>query len=163
MITNNKSPRRRSYQREVILEILKQLNTHPLAVDVYNTVREKLPNISLGTVYRNLELLVEIGQIKRIKPAGEPSRFDATIADHHHIICTKCGRIEDIYPNTAFTDGIIREAESSTGFHVSTYSIDFIGLCPECKPNKSRHGEKGERYAAQRVKDRKKPADRVRR
>lgn len=134
MITNIKT-RRSTQQRQVILKTLQELGTHPSAAEIYNIVRKKLSNISLGTVYRNLELLAEIGEIKKIKSTGSSSRFDASTTNHYHIICTRCGKVEDI--NIPFTAEFIREAQKLTKFDVNSYSLNFTGLCPKCKLNKS--------------------------
>ena len=85
-----------SRQREVIKDFLCTRKDHPTADVVYMNVRQKYPNISLGTVYRNLTLLSEIGEIRRLRVGDGVDHFDADTSLHHHFICSHCGRIIDL-------------------------------------------------------------------
>ncbi len=87
---------RMTKQRSVILNELRRSDLHPTADEIYQAVRKKLPRISLGTVYRNLDMLAREGLIHRIHQAGSQMRFDAHAGDHIHIRCAYCGRIHDI-------------------------------------------------------------------
>src|SRR5574340_808335 len=87
---------RRTRQREVILEELQKVKSHPTAVGLHDLVRRRLPKISLGTVYRNLELLAKAGVIRKLETAGAEARFDGNAGQHHHIRCVGCGRVDDV-------------------------------------------------------------------
>ena len=87
---------RMTRQRAVILEELRKVKTHPTADELYSIVRERLPRISLGTVYRNLDFLADTGEIRRLEAAGTTKRFDGDISWHQHVRCIHCGRIGDV-------------------------------------------------------------------
>ncbi len=120
---------RNSKQREAVLFDLRHRCDHPTAQEVYLSVKEKIPSISLATVYRNLNLLAEEGMILRIE-AGECDRFDGITADHCHFLCTDCKKISDVEPVSHIkTDRLLKEFDGE----VSGYSVMFYGLCSECK------------------------------
>lgn len=85
-----------SRQREVIMDFLKTRKDHPTADIVYTNVRQQYPNISLGTVYRNLTLLADIGEIQRLRVGDGVDHFDADISPHYHFVCTECGSVVDL-------------------------------------------------------------------
>ena len=116
-------------QRLIILEELKDCHDHPNADMVYQKVRRKLPNISLGTVYRSLEMLAEIGLVRKIDVPGSRMRFDGNLAPHHHIRCLECGLVDD-YPVRFEIDQM--EESTAAGYQVMGYNIEFFGKCPEC-------------------------------
>lgn len=122
---------RQTSQRKVILEELCKVSFHPTAADVYEMVRKKLPRISLGTVYRNLELLNECGTIQKLD-FGEPhKRFDGNISPHYHVNCAKCGRVNDVYiPQKQRLDS---EAAEATGYQIAGHQVSFSGICPACQ------------------------------
>jgi Fur family ferric uptake transcriptional regulator len=123
--------RRNTPQRRVILEELCQLNSHPTAAELYAVVRRRLPRISLGTVYRNLEVLHEEGRIRRVAFAGTETRFDGTLDPHYHVRCTECGRIEDIFSLTA--DQAPIQPEELAGFKIEGHRLEYFGTCPDCR------------------------------
>ena len=82
-------------QRQVILEEIRKVHSHPTADQVYEEVRKRLPRISLGTVYRNLDILSECGLIQRIAPVSNQMRFDGDTSSHYHVRCIHCGKVED--------------------------------------------------------------------
>ncbi len=118
-------------QRRVILEELQKTKSHPRADEIYDLVRRRLPRISLGTVYRNLELLSEEGHIMKLKPSASQKRFDGRTEPHNHIRCTRCGRLEDIplepILNTEAPLNVFN------GFVITGYRLEFLGLCPDCQ------------------------------
>lgn len=118
-------------QRRIILEELKKVKTHPTANEVYDIVRRRLPRISLGTVYRNLEILSELGMIQKLELAGTQKRFDGMVENHYHVRCLGCGRVEDV-PVAPFPmlDGAL---EGYGGYKVLWYRLEFMGLCPSCQ------------------------------
>ena len=85
-----------SKQREAIKAFLMSRKDHPTADQIYTAVREDHPNISLGTVYRNLALLEEVGEIQRLHVNGNTDRFDADVSNHYHFVCDSCSCVQDI-------------------------------------------------------------------
>jgi Fur family transcriptional regulator, ferric uptake regulator len=118
-------------QRRIILEELRRSKSHPTADEVYDMVRRRLPNISLGTVYRNLVLLSELGLILRLDLYGTRMHFDGTTENHYHVRCVHCGRVEDVPVNPR---GLIEEITGQlTNYTVISHKLEFVGLCPRCK------------------------------
>lgn len=118
-------------QREIILKILNEKNIHPTADEVFRTVRERLPRISLGTIYRNLELMTEQGLIKVTGQGGIQRRYEGNIKEHYHLKCVSCGRLEDASVETiSFPDDSLRE---KSDFKILGHNLEFLGLCPECR------------------------------
>lgn len=120
-------------QRRVILEALRKSGNHPSADQVYELVREKLPHVSMGTVYRNLETLAEAGLIQRLELGPGPRHYDAGTKEHYHIRCLQCGKIEDILVELPI--GLDRAARIKTGFEVVGHWLEFLGYCPGCAKN----------------------------
>lgn len=122
---------RMTHQRQVILEELRAVTSHPTADDLFSKVRQRLPKISLATVYRNLELLAESGVIQKLETGGRQKRFDGNAMRHDHIRCLGCGRVADVpgealdTPDEAFPE--------VAGFKVLGYRLEFEGLCPDCR------------------------------
>jgi Fur family transcriptional regulator, ferric uptake regulator len=122
---------RHSRQRQVILEELQKLTSHPTAVGLYEIVRQRLPRISLGTVYRNLDLLTRTGIIQKLEFGGEEARFDGNLTPHQHVRCVKCGRVDDIHgPQLDLLGGAKHDFN---GYCVLGHRIEFFGVCPQCK------------------------------
>ena len=124
------SKTRLTQQRRVILEVLRSGNIHPTADTIYEMVRKQLPRISLGTVYRNLEILTALGEIQTLEMCGSQKRYDGIARKHYHIRCINCGCIEDapIAPMSALEDKLY----GSTVFTIMGHRLEFVGLCPEC-------------------------------
>lgn len=120
-------------QRKVILEELRKMDAHPSADEIYDRVRKRLPRISLGTVYRNLEILSEQGEIQKLEFGGNLKRFDCNPDTHYHIRCSCCDRVDNV-PFIPFTD-IENKLEGSTRYKIIGHRLEFIGLCPECARN----------------------------
>ena len=121
---------RNTAQRRIILEELAKLKTHPTADELYKIVRKKLPKISLGTVYRNLEFLANSGQIHKIESCGAQKRFDGEPGEHYHLRCTKCQKIYDV-PLFPLPD-LDKNLNKIKGFKITNYLLEFTGLCPKC-------------------------------
>ena len=128
---------RMTRQRKVILEELQRMKTHPSADEVYEVVRRRLPRISLGTVYRNLEVLSELGKIQKLELGGTTKRFDWNPNKHYHIRCLQCGRVDDapVAPLTRIED----ELYGSTVYEIVGHRLEFLGLCPECSRKNNPH------------------------
>ncbi len=122
--------RRITKQRQVILEELRQLKTHPSADEIYKVVRRRLPRISLGTVYRNLEVLAKMGEIQKLELSGSIKRYDWNTNKHYHIRCVRCDRVDDA--PIAPLKQLEGELYESTVFEIIGHNLEFIGLCPEC-------------------------------
>ena len=121
---------KKSYQRDIILKIVADSCDHPTAEMIYNRVKQIIPNISLGTVYRNLNSLAENGYIKRIGISNNQDRFDKTVSSHHHVRCVICNGVKDIFSDitTAFYDKI----EVETEYRLLSRDLVFEGICPDC-------------------------------
>jgi len=118
-----------SRQREYIKSCLAATNAHPTANDIYLAVKEEYPKISLGTVYRNLSLLVELGEAKRLTDTNGTDHFDAITRPHAHFVCAACQQIRD------FPSILEAAAEAfASGFEgeITDYDIYFYGKCPAC-------------------------------
>ena len=120
--------RRNTRQRKLVLDAVRQSYNHPTADEIYNVVRAQDDKISRGTVYRNLNLLADAGEILSIKTPGG-SRFDRTIEPHAHIICTSCSRVIDV--PLPFDAQIDAKASEQIGWHVTSHYTIFEGLCPD--------------------------------
>jgi len=131
LVSNDKL--RMTQQRRVILEELRRENIHPTADQLYETVRKRLPHVSLGTIYRNLELLTAIGEIQTLEIAGSQKRYDGVAQQHYHVRCVYCGRIDDapIAPLNRLEDKLY----GTTVYTIMGHRLEFLGLCPECSQN----------------------------
>ena len=125
-----KSNRRMTKQRRTILDVLRESKSHLRADEVYDMVKQKLPRISLGTVYRNLEVLSELGEIQILELSGSLKRFDWDPNKHYHIRCIRCDRVENapIAPMNQLENILYQ----STVFEIIGYNLEFTGLCPRC-------------------------------
>ena len=121
---------RKSKQRDAILKVLMSTTSHPTAEWLYEEVRKEIPNISLGTVYRNLRLMKEQGEILELEQTGTYRRFDGNSANHYHFRCDQCGKVYDI-DEPVFV-GIDERVEKKTGFRVSHHRLEFRGLFRDC-------------------------------
>lgn len=122
---------RQTRQRAAILRVLHNTNQHPTADWIYAQVRQELPHISLGTVYRLLNALAEEGAVGVLAPDGGPHRYDGRPGPHHHVICTACGRISDV--PELISPNAHAEIERWTGYAVSHLHLNWFGLCPTCR------------------------------
>ena len=119
-------------QRRIIVEELKKLDTHPTADELYVIVRKKIPQISLGTVYRNLELLSKKGEILKIELTGKQKRFDGNTENHYHLRCTVCGKVYDIeIDNMPEIDRKLNELVEKLS--LEGYRLELSGICDSCK------------------------------
>lgn len=123
---------RNTRQKALILKAVKNSHSHPTAEEVYKTVAEELPNISLTTVYRNLNVLAKRGIIKRIYIPNQPDRFENNPTKHYHICCEVCGLFEDL--NEPCYNYELDDMEcKKNGFLIESHDIIFRGLCPKCR------------------------------
>ena len=120
---------RKSKQRDAILTYLKGRIDHPSAELIYEAVKKDIPNISLGTVYRNLALLDELGEIRTLYVDGGADHFDADMTPHDHFICRKCKRIQDVPTDEALAEAPGRVPVKGIVEGMRTY---YYGLCEDC-------------------------------
>ena len=121
-----------SKQREVILATVRQNAVHPTADMVYSMVKQAHPNISLATIYRNLNLLAQNGLLTKIKVANGSDRFDGRIDEHYHMLCQKCGQVFDADVKLDFLPQFDRDILSQTGFTVISHHLLAEGICKNC-------------------------------
>ncbi|MDI3280460.1 MAG: transcriptional repressor [Bacillota bacterium] len=121
---------RMTRQRQRILEVLRSTTSHPTADWVYEQVRREIPDISLGTVYRNLKVLKESGEIMELNYGSTFSRYDGNPVNHYHFQCEECGRIYDL--DLPVQEELNRAASQSSGFHVTHHRLEFYGTCRAC-------------------------------
>jgi Fur family ferric uptake transcriptional regulator len=127
-------------QRKVILEELLKQNAHPSADEIYQMVRRRMPRISLGTVYRNLEVLASMGKIQKLELSGALKRYDWNTNKHYHIRCVCCDRVDDA--PIAPLNQLENDLYGATVFEIIGHNLEFTGLCPDCsKKAASNHAE----------------------
>ncbi len=114
-------------QRKLIYNIVNASCIHPTAEEIYEEAKREMPSIALGTVYRNLSLMVDAGEILRISIPGEPDRFDKTLHPHGHMLCVKCGKVIDFS-----TDDLKNIITNMNGIKVLSYEVTMKVICAEC-------------------------------
>ena len=119
-----------SRQRESIKASLMSRKDHPTADAVYASIREEFPNISLGTVYRNLSLLSETGQILKLNMRDSADRFDGRITPHDHFVCERCHCVEDIFLDD--NEEITIAAQKKFDGKIRSHTTTFYGICKKC-------------------------------
>ncbi len=124
---------RMTNQRELILEELKNSGRHLSADELYERVRRIIPRISLATVYRNLEMLAELGIVTKLEISGRRKRFDYDVGRHDHIFCIVCRRVDNIDLKRTRILPLSLGAEG--GYSITGYRLEFAGICPKCQKN----------------------------
>jgi Fe2+ or Zn2+ uptake regulation protein len=122
---------RQTKQREAILKLLRGTHSHPTADQIYDEVRIEIPNISKGTVYRNLKVLQEMGLVSELNLNDTVSRFEAKQESHYHFRCEKCGRVFDV--DESIDKELDQRIARRTGFKISYHQLEFRGLCHDCQ------------------------------
>lgn len=123
-----------SKQREAIIQVLHGTTSHPNADWVYDKVREIIPNISLGTVYRNLSKLADSNMALRLDVGDGNVHFDATVEPHYHLYCEECGCVMDL--KMPYLSTLNTEAENTEDIKISSHALIFKGLCKGCNSQK---------------------------
>ena len=118
---------RNTLQKEIIRSTLCSLKTHPTAPMLYELIHRTHPSISRSTVYRVLGQMVEEGTVLRLGIAGSENRYDGTTADHSHIRCRVCGRVDDL-PATE-----VAALSDSAGYLIEGCAVEYAGVCPQCR------------------------------
>lgn len=122
-----------SRQRESIKKFLMTRTDHPTAETIYENLRREYPKISLGTVYRNLSLLTDIGEIRTISTGAGPDRFDGNTKPHYHFICKRCGRVIDLKMQGLEHINLLAQHEFSGC--IEEHTVFFYGCCEKCMPD----------------------------
>lgn len=117
-------------QHRIIGEVIRSSTDHPTGTEIYLRTRQFLPNISKGTVYRNLSRMTEDGEVKRITVPGGPDRYDGNRIPHEHLVCFRCGRLSDLR-----LDGLRELIESGVPDSYQGYELKISYLCPDCRKN----------------------------
>lgn len=120
---------KKSRKRERILEVIRGTTSHPTAEWVYRKLKDEMPELSLGTVYRNLEQLTENGELMKLP--GDTARYDGNTKAHHHMTCEVCGSVFDL--PIPFDENLASSLAKGTDFLIKSYTIEFRGICPNCK------------------------------
>ena len=123
--------RRTTKQRSIILEELRKVKTHPTADIIFMMVRKKIPSISFGTVYRNLNLLRDEGQILELACGKYRCRYDGTVKTHYHSICLECEKVFDL--EEPLLKNLDTKISKKSNFEIKYHRIDFYGYCQDCK------------------------------
>ena len=123
--------KRSTIQRSLVLEAVRALKSHATADEIYDVLVKKHPNISRGTVYRNLNLLSEIGEIRKMEMPSGADRFDHECHEHYHARCIKCGRVFDV--EMTFITDLEKNIKDTHGFAFTGHDIIFKGICLACK------------------------------
>jgi Fe2+ or Zn2+ uptake regulation protein len=118
-------------QKATILEILRSVESHPTAEWLYQEARKKIPGLSLGTVYRNLNQLRDNGEIMELDFGSNQSRYDGNAKNHYHFSCIECGKVYDMH--ISLIKAIEQRAKEEKRFMVSGYRLEYYGLCPSCQ------------------------------
>lgn len=125
-----------SKQRELILNTVLENPIHPTADQVYHLLKINHPNLSLGTVYRNLNLLAQTGEIVKLAMEGGPDRFDGRLNDHFHLKCRVCGNVIDIEENHLH-ELLSQAVDRIQGHKVDAVKVLFEGVCTDCLEDKN--------------------------
>ncbi len=126
-----------SKQREAIRDYLAGTTSHPTADSVYLHVKQDFPNISLGTVYRNLNLLADTGEALKIDAPDGSAHFDGNTNPHYHVICKACRKIYDLFPDISQVNKVNEIANQYFEGSIESHSILFYGICEDCQKNKT--------------------------
>lgn len=121
-----------SKKREAIFRSICSTDTHPTAEWVYNQLKPEFPDLSLGTVYRNISMFKERGMVISVGTVNGQERFDGNVKPHPHFICTKCGAVIDVNQITGDNRSLDYSVASAYGFRVDYHSLCFFGTCAAC-------------------------------
>lgn len=114
-------------QKQLVYELVADNCEHRTAEEVYRAAKARMPQIAMGTVYRNLAQLVNEGRIRKLSVPDGPDRYDGCTRPHEHLFCDSCGKVVDIW-----CGDLTEMIESRTGCRIASYTLDLHGLCPVC-------------------------------
>lgn len=127
--------RRTTKQLQAIRRYTESVKTHPTAEEVFTVIVEEIPEISLRTVYRNLNKLSQEGILRKIQVPNAPDRFDSTLEPHQHILCTECGEFIDVFMNNE--ERLLEEIHGLSGYTITGIDVVYRGICPDCNKEKN--------------------------
>ncbi len=116
-------------QRQLIFDLIMAAPEHRTAEEIYDLARAQMPSLARGTVYRNLGLLVREGQIRKLEMPDAPARYDRERRPHPHLVCERCGKVEDLI----MPDGLLRPFALELGEDITGYDLKLYHLCPACR------------------------------
>ncbi|MBO7155837.1 MAG: transcriptional repressor [Clostridia bacterium] len=122
---------RNTVQREAVLNVVLSSCDHPTAETIYDRCRLIMPDISLGTVYRNLKVLADLGKIREVSILNAGDRYDKTVGLHAHFRCKHCGKVLDVPAKDL--DMLEKNVEANTGYQIEGTEVLFVGVCDRCK------------------------------
>jgi Fe2+ or Zn2+ uptake regulation protein len=122
---------RSSSQRNLVHQVVESAHDHPTAQAVFERARKRLPSISLGTVYRNLQLLVEQNLLLERKVDNRPARYEANRYRHYHVCCLRCGALEDL--SVPYQEMLDRRVQKIVRYKLQEHRLEFFGICPRCQ------------------------------
>ena len=123
--------KRNTIQCNLVFKAVNELHCHATADEIYDAILAEYPNISKGTVYRNLNQLSQMGKIRKIEIPGGADCFDHQCHDHYHVRCEKCCRVFDV--DMEYFTGLEKSIKDPHGFLFTGHDILFRGICPECR------------------------------
>ena len=132
---------KRSKQREAMLELLRQTEIHPTADWLHLKLKKEFPSLSLGTVYRNLNILAEQKLILKLPFSDTHDRYEVIKCPHYHLVCERCGSVQDF--NMPHYTEINKQAQKMSRFSISRHRIDFFGICETCQNKRKKVKTKG--------------------
>ena len=122
--------KRQTIQYALVSETVKKMRKHASAAEIYNAIAKDHPTIGRGTVYRNLQRLSELGEIRKREIPGGADRYDFLCTDHYHVVCTKCGQVFDV--DMDYMKDLEKTIKNTHGFEFTSHDIIFKGICPDC-------------------------------
>ena len=135
----NRHKYKRSRQRGRILTLLQSTDTHPTASWIYDELKKEFTNLSMGTVYRNINILIDQSLVNKIEAGSSFDRFDANVSTHYHFICRECNSIVDLPMKT--DENLNAEVRRLTNYQAERHRLDFYGVCPSCLPDAVQAGQ----------------------
>ncbi len=121
---------RMTKQKRIILEILRNTDCHPSADWVYEQAKKQIPDISLGTVYRNLNVLKDLGEILELNYGSTYSRYDGHATNHYHFVCEHCNKLVNV--DMPVYQGLDKMVQDTMNFQVNYHRMEFYGVCDDC-------------------------------
>ena len=122
--------KRQTIQYALVSETVKKMRKHASVYEIYNAIAKDHPTIGRGTVYRNLQRLSELGEIRKREIPGGADRYDFLCTDHYHVVCTKCGQVFDV--DMDYMKDLEKTIKNTHGFEFTSHDIIFKGICPDC-------------------------------
>lgn len=121
--------------RKTILEVICASHSHPTAAEVMERLKERGANFAYATVYNSLRYLTEEGLIRELKLEGDASRYDGCLEIHHHVVCTECGRVDEVFAHVP--ENWLEQVSGETGYRIDQEQVLFKGVCPQCRNKKA--------------------------